>query len=494
MNKFYLNIIVIFILYTPLYAIKPIIGVTGVNAGSIRIVGIANDLENQLINVINATGSFNIINPALLKDQLTRYNCVEENCTLGFAESAGINILIKAYVEDKGSSLIFNIYSQGINAPYFGDIIYKYRAEIPISGLNLSTKEYNLIAEEHAAYFISGLLKKFQSQVLIKKNSGLFIDSDENISGTFDLYRYEDALPDKKNIRLFRSIGKIKLKIKRSFHKAGFHLKKNDFIFINYSKKADFITDLFYGRKRELVFAEESPADTAIIFFSTIPISVIMPVLAPLGYYKNNDFTGLSLWTINTLPYLYLEYNGLKDHLNFFKDDNNNSSRKAVTQYRFGLYMLLCGGIPLTIDAFSNRMLDHAAGYEKQSYLGNNYTAVYLSIISGGGGFFYKGYRPEGYLYFHLNNILLYLCISEFSDGKTYHSESGTYTKDRGNRQKAKLYLGMYGALKIIEITHVILLKDNIRNGKIEEVSGFEPAVYSDRLGVNMGIQYTFRY
>ena len=499
-----IKIILLFLLFSilikpPLYASKPIAGVAVVRPGSLKVMNISAQLETQLINVINSAGVFNILNPDLLKDQLKRFECLEEDCVLAFARTASINIIIRADVEDKGSSIIFNIYSHGIGAPYFGRVVYKYRAEIPVAGLSLSQREYNYIAEEHAAYFMSGLLRRYKAQFFIKHiNKNPVIDSDENISGVFDLYRYESSPPSGEKIRLIRIIGEVNVDKKevRIISPGKILPEDNDFIFISFIKKAEFIDNLIYGRKRELVIREPSSSDTAVLFFSTVPISALMPLIAPIGYYKSGDFTGLLLWAANTLPYLYIEYNGMTNRPDSYKDDRKDVSRQTLTRYRFGLYMLFCGGIPLVIDAFSSQSLYLASGYQgTQSYLGNTFSAVYLSLISGGGGMFYRGYRLEGYLYFHLHNILLYSAIKEFSAGETYDAATNSYKKESRNKKRAYSYLGALGLLKIIEVTHVILVKDNIKSGKIhEENYGFEPAVYPDSSGINFGMQYSVKY
>jgi len=56
--------------------------------------------------------------------------------------------------------------------------------------------------------------------------------------------------------------------------------------------------------------------------------------------------------------------------------------------------------------------------------------------------------------------------------------------------------LGTLGLVKIIEITHVLLLKDNIRSGKIvEETFGFKPNIYFNiGNGAALSVEYTYRF
>ncbi len=489
--------ILINIFSSQLFAAKPVTGIAGVTPGSLRVASIAGALESQIINVVNGTGIFSIINPNLLKDQLTRYKCTEEDCILAFAGAADVNLIIRADVEDKGNSIIFNIYSYSINAPYFGKIVYKYRAEIPVKGLSLSAQVYNYIAEEHAVNFTVGLLRRYRSQIFIKVNNNEpAIDQDYGPSGVYDLYRYENNPSSKDNIRIIKKIGRISLKKDKIdiISPGGFYLQDNDFIFAAYDKKADYMENFFYAGKREMVFGKKPMTDTSMLFFLTVPMSALMPVIAPLGYYRTGDFTGLSLWAVNSLPYLYIEYRGLNSRFGFsrkrefYKDDSPDHSRNATIRYRFGLYMLFCGGMPLVIDALTGNLLYLASGFQGvQPYIGNTPSAVYLSLISGGGGHFYKGHRLEGYMYFHAHNILLYMSLKEFA--------SGSGASRNGHKKKAYAYLGGLGLLKAIEIAHVLFVKDNIRNGKLlEETGGFEPAVYGSDTGPSFGGQYVYRY
>jgi hypothetical protein len=110
--------------------------------------------------------------------------------------------------------------------------------------------------------------------------------------------------------------------------------------------------------------------------------------------------------------------------------------------------------------------------------LGKAFSAVYLSLVSGGGGHFYRGYRLSGYIYFHLNNILLYSVIKEFSPTEKYNAASGSYKKDDIDRKKAYSYLGIFSLVKAVEITHALLRKDKISNGELlENDFSFEPEV-----------------
>ncbi len=230
-----------------------------------------------------------------------------------------------------------------------------------------------------------------------------------------------------------------------------------------------------------------------------------MPFVAPYqGYFMNNDWTGLAMWALNGIPYLYLEYDGLTNRPSEirknYKDDKTYKtiSRDIFTNNRFGLYMLFTGGISLFVDAFSHDYLHKASNFEtKNDFLGNTATAIYLSIVSGGGGQFYRGNRYWGYFYFHLNNILLYKTFQAFSSKETYNATTDRYEKHAIDRTKAYTYLSIFAGVKIIEILHTIFTKEDISNGEIIEESSlsFTPAIIPDeKFNLSYGAQINFHF
>ncbi len=128
--------------------------------------------------------------------------------------------------------------------------------------------------------------------------------------------------------------------------------------------------------------------------------------------------------------------------------------------------------------------------------MGSGLTAAYLSLISGGGGHFYRGYRGWGYLYFHLNNALIYYTMREFSSDMRYDEASDSYQKDDINSRRAYMLLGALGVLKTVEILHAVLLKDRIRNGIIEEgdISLIPVVMYDPRGDVILGAAVSGRF
>jgi hypothetical protein len=275
-------------------------------------------------------------------------------------------------------------------------------------------------------------------------------------------------------------------------------LTEGDFLLISFENKARFLEDFYYGRKREIVFEAPEFGDTLYTLLFTVPASVTMPIVAPvIGYYQYGDFTGLSLWAVNVFPYLYIEYDGLTNRPQELRDEKKTISRRSSTHYYFGLYMLFFGGMSLFVDAFANRYLYLSSNYQyPQPLMGNSLTAAYLSLISGGGGHFYRGYRTWGYLYFHINNILLYSAIRALVPEERYNRVTGAYEKGNADKERAFTLLGVLGFVKMVEVIHVLLIKDNIRNGTLlEEEYALKPLLHMDEeRRLSLGLQYCYKF
>jgi len=355
--------LLLLVISNTLHASKPLIGIVGIASSNPRTAKISNALETHLTNIINSLGIFDVINTNLLKTELNKFNCLDENCIIRFAENAGLKLIISGFIEDKGGIIIINLSAYGINAPYFGKIVYSNRVMFPISYRGISSNEYNYIYEEHAANFLSMLLFKYRVQVFIKKmeTGKIIIDYTNYINGVFDLYRYDNITSDKHSVRIYSKIGKIEVTendIKKIDLNAG-DINEGDFILASHEDKAEFLEEFYYGRKREIVYKDTSDIDTLFMM-----LYALMPIVAPIGYYSFGDFTGLSLWVMNTLPYLYLEYDGLINRPVIYRKDKKNIPRKSLAHYRFSIYMLFCGGMPIFVDLFSHQYLTLSSNYQ----------------------------------------------------------------------------------------------------------------------------------
>ena len=478
---------------------KPLLGIVGPESGNPLTRGKAALVQKHLRGVAETTGVFSLLDPAQLTRELNRYNCADEGCMLRFAREAGIDILVGGTISERGNATVLELYCYGVQAPYFGRVIHRYSAEIP-SGISQASGDSDLILEEQAAIFLAGLLRTYKTALALRfHESGIVtVDPEAGISGTYEVFRYRGGRGTGA-VRHFREIGKVTLIEGRGRFSgdSGAATDEGDFILHGYEEKAALLDDFTHGRKKEMVFGNPSLRDTFFAVLFSVPASVTMPVVAPVVYYSYGDFQGLSLWALNFAPYLYLEYDGLTNRPEDYQEKKKDIPKEVSARYLFGVYMLLVGGLPLFVDAFSHEYLREASLYTQgRTLMGNDATAAYLSLVSGGGGMFYRGYRSWGYLYFHANNILLYTALTSLLPTQTYDDAEDTYRKEPVNRKAGYLSLGLLVACKLVEVVHVLSVRDRIYSGRpVERRISLEPVFYMherDKTVAGMRVSFSF--
>lgn len=474
---------------------KPLLGIATVMSNSPRALALTELLDENLGRLVERTGIFQMVNPALLREEIKKFGCTDEQCLLGFARDAGLSIVIRGNIDDTGDFVILTLRAYGIEFPYQRKAVYQYRVQIPMIG-QYGQVEYNNITAEHVGIFFSKVLARYQTALTLAQGPGASMQVNQNISGTYTLYRPEAAV-DKNSLRSIRSVGKAQLST-GTIVKSDTPALPGDFILIGYGETARYVDKLTYEGKREIVFRKSSPLDTFFALLLTVPASATMPILAPtLGYYRSGDWTGLTLWTLNATPYIVLEIYGIANYYVSYYNQHKTQSQDVQAQFYFGWYMLCAGGASLFVDSLAQSMHKKASNYQgTQPYLGNALTAGYLALISGGGGHFYRGDRLWGYLYFHADNLLLYFTLREFFPEKTFNPITQTFFTGEINKVKAYTLLSAACAVKIAEIIHAVLMRDTIRNGTIlEEGYSIEPVIYADQESdMSMGIQYSYRW
>ena len=495
MKKFFLTLFLVSSLINSLQASKATLAVGKIKADTPKTKSLSVFLEKHLENIINSTQIFDLVNPKLLRSELEKFDCLKEPCLLNFARQAKISVFIFGQVEDLGDFVFLTISSFGTEIPYQGKTIYKYKVKIPLQG-NFSSREYSYLCEEEASNYITKFLLHYQEPIKINKfldeHLTLKLETKENINGSFKLYSLR---PQKESSFIrYQEIGSILVE-HSLINKTDLEILPSDFILYSYKDQASFLKDFHEGRKKEIIFDQPSIEKTLYKVIFTPTASMSMPLAAPFfGYYANNDWSGLGLWALNSSPYLYLEYKGLDYHFNI---SEKKLSRQELTQKRFAYYFLFMGGTSLFVDAFAHQYLKEAASYQqKKPIMGSSFSAGYLSLISGGGGLFYRGYRNWGYFYFHLNNILLYLAIREFTPKRTYNAATNTVSEKKIDKKKAYSLAGSYALLKIVEISHAVLVNDNIKSSQLlKEEYSFSPTFYLDEnYKINYGLQYSYNW
>jgi hypothetical protein len=434
------------------------------------------------------------VNPGLLREELKKYGCVEEQCLLGFAADAGMGLLIRCDFDDSSDYIILRLSAYGLGVPYQNRVIYSCTIRIPMTG-KYGAQEYNSITEEHAARFVSKLLSRYRSPSVIAKGADGAFRAGRIISGTFEVYRNQPA--GKGSLRGFTRIGSATL-TGGTVTASDAPLGNDDFILIGYREKAESMERFFYGRKHEMVMKKPAVTDTIYTLLLTGPASAFMPLVAPIaGYYRGNDWQGLALWAFNFTPAFYLELNGMADYWANYYKKKKTQPRDVQAQYYFGLYMMCAGGVSLFADSFAYSQLKKAADFQgAQPFLGNSVTAAYLALVSGGGGHFYRGDRLWGYLYFHADNLLLYFTIREFCPEKKFNQLTRTFTTEKINPARAYSLLSVTCAVKVAEIIHAIFTRDRIENGEIiDEGYSLEPLILAGQdAELKLGMQCSYRW
>lgn len=489
MKKLLILILLIAALAAPVFS-EPVAGVSGITGNTGRASSVSLLIEKHIIEILKKNG-FSAISPEMISKELTKFNCVEEKCILKFAEDAGIDLIIKGRITDNKNSISILLESFGTNIIFSGKVLYKYEINIPMD-VNINSREFSLISEEHAAALISRTLDVFLFPVNFKQSDSRFILSDNTkISGKFNIYR-------KNSDNSISKTGEAEITEGIAVTTNGEPFHDKSFILLSYKNKSDEIRKYYSTRKREIVFGDTSFYDT-LFMTAVIPVaSASMPVASPfLGYYMNNDWSGLGLWMINAAPYLYAEARGFINSPRRMKEDNQNISRDDRALNYFAWYMLAAGGMPLFIDSYTGNYLHQASYFSgKNQLLGNSATAAILSLTSNGAGHFYRGDRYWGYFYFHLNNTLLYLTLREISVSETYNPETRSYIRGERDRKRIIAFSSIFALSKTIEIIHSILKKEDLSSGEtIDEYILPEPVFSSDYRGKPVyGVNFTLMF
>lgn len=439
---------------------SPVAGVSGISANTDRAVTLSQILEQHIIEILKKN-NFSTIDPSVINRELARFNCLEEKCILKFAGNADIDFIIRGTVIDKKKFMLIKLQAFGINIPFNGRIINKYEIKIPLD-VPITSREFSLISEEHAARFLAKALSVFVFPVKIRSDGGnFFLAEDLNINGRFSFYSKDRENSVKETGEADITAGR--LSVIRGAIQPG-----ESFILLPYKNKSKEIDQFYASRKRDIVFKKSSLYDTLFLFAVMPAASASMPFASPfLGYYKNNDWSGLGLWMINAPPYIYMEVQGFLNSPDRLKEKHDNITRDRRAMNSFAWYMLLAGGMPLFIDSYTYDYIHQLSYFTgNNELLGNTATAAMLSATSNGAGLFYRGERFWGYFYFHLNNVLLYMTIREFSVPEYYDQTSGAYKKGHRNMNRGIAYCSLFALSKTVEIIHAITGREDLSSGE----------------------------
>ena len=442
---------------------SPLVGVSGISGNTERASAIAIVLEQHILTIVKQN-NLNPIQPEIISRELNKFNCTEEKCVLDFAENADIDIIISGTVIDKKNQIVIKLQSYGIGIPFNKRIINKYEVKLPMD-VNINSREFSLLSEEHAASFLAKTFGIFLYPVTIRSTKdGLILSDDLSINGKYSVYTTDKDTSIKKT-------GQADISENKLSKTEGEIIPGKSFILLPFKDKSESINLYYTTRKKEILFPKTSIYDT-ITMTAIIPFaSATMPFTAPfIGYFGNSDWEGLGLWMVNAPPYLYMEARGFINSPEKLKEKNQDITRDDRAMNYFAWYMLVAGGMPLFIDAYAGSYLHQASYFTGNTeYLGNTATAAMLSLTSNGAGHFYRGERYWGYFYFHLNNVLLYMTMREFSAPESYDEASGTYTKGSTDKNRRIAFCSLFAISKTIEVIHAIIGKENLTSGDVTD-------------------------
>lgn len=468
---------------------SPIAGVSGISGNSDRGSGLSIILEQHLLAILKNNG-FNTVQPEMINRELNKFSCTEEKCILDFAVNADIDLIISGTVTDRKKYITIKLQAFGTGFPFNRRIVYSYEVRLPMD-VSIGSREFSLICEEHAARFITGTLKRYLYPENVSLKDGSYsLPPELKISGKFLIYTPADGR--------VQTTGEAEISDSAVKSISGQVTPGKSFILLPFKDKGDVLEAYYTARKREIIFPVSSWYDT-LTMAAIIPFaSATMPFTSPfIGYMGNNDWTGLGLWMLNTPPYLYMEARGFINSPDKLKENNKDIRRDDRAMNYFAWYMLCAGGMPLFMDAYAGSYLHEASYFTgRTDYLGNRATAGMLSLTSNGAGHFYRGERFWGYFYFHLNNILLYMTMREYSRPEYYNEATGGYDKGKINKNRAIAYSSVLALSKTIEFIHAVTGRENLSSGEVtDEYIIPEPLFTLDRQGDPVfGLSLTLRF
>ncbi len=475
---------------------EPLVGILGIDQNSPRTVSIAYSLTTHLENIMNTAGVFEVMDSASLIEQMKKFNCSDETCQIRYARSAEMDMFIRGRVEDRGDELVIILQGHGIGLPYHGSVIYRYRVVLETSG-GLDAQQYSYLAEEHAGRFLTGLMKRYRRPVPLVEERGQYrIDWKKGFSGEVRVYAVRESR--EQSMEDVRHLGSLQARSNYiDLQKSELKNNEKPFVYQRFNSKAEWLAGLLRGRKEEIVFGKPKYLESLYTLLLSPVASATMPISAPILYYRASDWEGMGLWMLNTPFYIYLEIAGWTRFAPTYRKKHKDLSREIKAGTAFTWYLFFAGGVSHMVDALAHNGLEEASRFKGDNFfLGNDLTAGYLALVAGGAGHFYRGSRLWGYIYYHANNILLFLTMRELYRTERWDSGQGKYIKDKRDRTLGFVLLGAYGLLKIGEVIHAVLMPDRISSGRVaEDDFTIEPWLSGDEnLDMRYGVRFSYRF
>ncbi len=425
------------------FSIKPQMARTELKYNSARAKLVAQLFASHFDSIIQSSKKIDLVNSQNVIDALAQNGYTDDAALTRFAEMADIPVIVTGSVDDSGGRCVISLYALCYDAPHKGDRVGAYRALMRFGKSGTST---TLIVEEHTARFLSGLFRDFRHFVSADKIPDALLTD-----GSYPLYSAKsDSSP----------FGTISVKNgKLQSASAGYLL-------LDYRQEADFLDDYYHGRKKEMVLPPSSTEQALYTAVATPLVSLMAPLASPVSYYTVSDFGGLGLWGLNNTPWLCVATDGFFRSPDKLEDRGRHPTRYNQAANAFMWYYFLSAGSSLYADSISHYSMQQAASFDPLlPWAGNEATATALALLGSGGGFFYRGERAWGYVYFHTDAALLFASLYCLLPEKgRSDSENERY------RVRGYAFASAALAVRIIEFIHSQSTPFSIDNG--DELSG----------------------
>jgi len=393
--------------------------------------------------IISSSKHFDLVNSQSVIDTIAKSGYGDDAALLRFAESADIAILAAGSVDDTGGRCVIHLYALCYDAPHNGDRVGAYRAVVELGGNSAMT---SAIVEEHTAHFLEKLFTEYCHYAAPESiAAGALAD------GEYDLYGSRgDLVPS--GTAYVRG-GRVSSSAK-------------GYILRDYKKEAAFLKEYYYGRKKEMVLPPASSEQALYTAVATPLVSVVAPIASPVSYYSVSDYSGLGLWALNNGPWLYVAADGFFRSPANLEKEGQHPSRYNNAANGFMWYYFFSAGASAYADAISYYSMKRASEFNSMlPWTGNEDTAFALSILGSGGGFFYKGERGWGYLYFQADALLFFSSVYCLVPEKG----AGGGENERFRRYGYMLAAGAL-SVRVLEFVHCQYTPFAIRNG--QEIEG----------------------
>ncbi|HEY1407220.1 MAG TPA: hypothetical protein VF857_11470, partial [Spirochaetota bacterium] len=299
----------------------------------------------------------------------------------------------------------------------------------------------------------------------------------EDISGRFPIYQTTEKGDDGSFVE-----ADGETEITHGSIRSNFNFRNTTYVALNYFNESQNLMKYMEGRKKEIV-CETRTVEQSLFAIPLVPVlSATAPISLPVGYYSNSDYAGLAAASLSVAPWWYLSWKGISGNPEKLSRARTELGRHDNPKYLFALYSIAFGSGGFVIDMFAHDALTRASRYEERvRYIGNDYTAITLSLLTPGGGMFYRGKREWGLFYYQLDNLFTYMTIRSYANKKS--------------RAQTRIWGGALIAAKILETIHSAYSEDSLSVSSYVSLNSLVPVIECDDEGkIRAGLSLAYRW